>query len=302
MNFSSIYNSVFRPETWCCAIRFNDNENNCILNDRGTPFTVIEDSKRYWTADPFLIEKDEKFYLFFEAFDRLQKKGLLGYREISENKFGDINIIYESKTHLSFPFIYEENGVYYIIPESSKEHELYRLKCTLFPNKWEKETILINDDLVDTVLFKNDGINYYISERVDSKNYFDRVDIYTERDGVITACSNNPVKNDIDNARGAGKIFEFEGKLIRPAQSCGNSYGEKINFNQILKLSKNEFEEKLIYDISVDELKFNVANDFTGIHTYNKLDNVEVIDLKLPRKFSLYNFIGAFVKLLKKVF
>lgn len=302
MKLSSIINSVFRPESWCCAIRFNDNEDKCILNDKKTPFTVIRDNKRYWTADPFLIEKDGRYYLFFEAFDRLQKKGLLGYREVSKDKIGDINIVYESKTHLSFPFIYEENGDLYIIPESSKEHQLYRLKCESFPDKWEKDTTLIYDDLVDTVLFKKDGINYYISERVDSNNYFDRIDLFYEQEGKIIECKNNPVKSDIDNARGAGKIFEFEGKLVRPAQNCGNAYGEKLNFNEVLELSTSSFNEKLICDISVDTVPIDNNESFTGIHTYNKVKNVEVIDLKLPRQFSLYNFIGAFVKLFKRVF
>lgn len=302
MSFLSIFNSVFRPEVWCCAVRFNPDEKICILNDNSRPFMVIKDSRRYWTADPFLIEKDGKCYLFFEAFDRLQKKGLLGYREISENKISDIKIIYESKSHLSFPYVYEENGMYYIIPESSKENELFRLKCTSFPDKWEKEKVLINDSLVDTVIYQNDNIKYYISERVDSNNYFDRVDLFYEENDKIAECRNNPVKSDVNNARGAGKIFEFDGKLIRPAQNCGNSYGEKLNFNQIIELSKDKFEEKFLCDISVNSINLNCKNVYTGIHTYNSVSNIEVIDLKLPRKFNFYNFLGAFVKLAKKIF
>ncbi len=301
MALSSIINSVFRPETWCCAIRFNDDEKKCILNDNTSPFTVIPNSKRYWTADPFVIENSGKYFLFFEAFDKLQKKGLLGYREISDNNVGSINIIYESKSHLSFPFIYEENGVYYIIPESVKEHELCRLKCLSFPDEWEKDTVLINDDLVDTVLFEKDGVKFYISERVDSRNYFDRVDLFYEENGQI-AEADNPVKSDVDNARGAGKIFEIDGRLIRPAQCCGKSYGEKLNFNQIKEISKDNYSEAFLCSVSVSSIKLDCDNIFEGIHTYNKAGRVEVIDLKLPRKFDLINFIGAFVKLFKRIF
>lgn len=302
MNLRAIFNSVFMPETWCCAVRFNDNKEKCILNDDQTPFIVIPNTKRYWCADPFLIKSNDKAYLFFEAFDRLQKKGVIGYREILNNTFGEIKIIYESRSHLSFPFVYESNGQHYIIPESSKENELYRLKATAFPDKWEKDTTLVQNNLVDTILFNKDSINYYISEKVDSSNRFDRVDLFFEENEQIVECENNPVKTDINNARGAGKIFEYDKKLIRPAQNCGQAYGERLNFNQIVKLAKDEFEEEFLCDISVDAIKLDVENVFTGIHTYNKLDNIEVVDLKLPRQFSFYNFIGAFVKLFKKVF
>jgi hypothetical protein len=302
MSLSSIINSVFKPEAWCCAIRFNDGTNKCILNDQETPFIVMNDTKRYWTADPFLIENGNRVYLFFEAFDRLQKKGLLGYREVTNGNIGDIKIIYQSKGHLSFPFIYNEDGVYYIIPESNKQNELFRLKCTSFPDKWEKETVLIKDNIVDTVLFVKDNVKYYITEKVDSSNYFDRVDLFYEENGALLECENNPVKRDIDNARGAGKIFKFDGKLIRPAQNCGNSYGEKLNFNEVVNITKHSFEEKPLCDISVKSIALNKSNVYTGIHTYNKVANVEVIDLKLPRKFNFYNFIGSFVKLFKKIF
>lgn len=302
MSVSSILNSVFRPETWCCAVRFNSNEEKCILNDLSSPFMVIPNSKRYWTADPFIVENDGKYYLFFEAFDKLKKKGLLGYREISENNFGPINIIYESKSHLSFPFIYKENETYYIIPESNKQNELFQLKCISFPDKWEKEMVITNSHLVDTVIYVNDGVKYYISEKVDSNNYFDRVDLFYEENGELTEFIDNPVKRDINNARGAGNLFEYNGSLIRPAQNCGKSYGEKLNFNQVDEISKSGYKETFLCDISVKSVILDCENIFNGIHTYNKINNVEVIDLKLPRKFSLYNFIGSIRKVFAKFF
>lgn len=77
------------PE-WCCAVRFNQDGGTSILNDTETEFTVIKDSYRYWTADPFLAEENGKYYLFFEVYDRLKRKGVLGYREITKNSAGKI--------------------------------------------------------------------------------------------------------------------------------------------------------------------------------------------------------------------
>ena len=284
-----------RVPEWCCAIRFNSKKSN-IIDDTDTKFTVIKDSYRYWTADPFLFKHEEKYYLFFEMFDRLKRKGLLGCREISENGFGKIRIIYECSNHLSYPYIFEYDGDIFIIPECEQSGELFLLKCVKFPNEWKKEKVLINQRLVDTTPITVEGVNYFISEIVDDKKVFDRVDLFYEENGQFTECAENPVKTDVNTARCAGKIFNYNGKVIRPSQNCGKYYGEKLNFNEVISISKDSYVERLIKEISVSDIKLNVKNNFVGIHTYNKLDNVEVIDLKISGRFNLLSILGAVLK------
>ncbi len=287
------------PE-WCCAVRFNKDSNTSILNDTKSEFTAIKDSYRYWTADPFLAEENGKYYLFFEAYDRLKRKGVLGFREISENSVGKIKIIYECPSHLSYPFIFKENGTYYIVPESKESGELFRLRCEHFPDKWVKEKVLLKEHIVDTTIFNNNGINYYVSERVMKPGVFDRLDIFYEKDGCIFDCATNPVKRDAETARGAGKFFEYDGMLIRPSQNCGKQYGDKLNFNEVLRLDENGFDEKIYKTVSAEDISLNIKNDFTGIHTYNRCGNAEVIDLKIGAKFNILNIIGAVLKRLFK--
>lgn len=304
MSISNFINKAFVtlfPETWCCALRINKGSET-IFTDKETPFTVLNDNKRFWTADPFLFKNNEKVYLFFEAFDRLKRKGVLGFREITGGVCGDINIIFESDTHLSYPFIYEDSGEIYIIPESNKSSELYRLKCKSFPYEWEREKLLLNEKLADTTRFVFDNTVYYLSEKADDSNTFDRLDLYYEDNGVLIECSSNPVKRDSCSARCAGKVFMHNGQYIRPSQNCGEAYGKELNFNKIISISKNEYKEEKIETVANNQIKTNVSKSFVGIHTYNKLDNIEVIDLKISRKFNFYNFIGIFYKLFKRVF
>lgn len=283
------------PE-WCCAIRFNDSDETSLLNNSENKFYVLKDSYRYWTADPFLFKKYGKYYLFFEMFDRLKRKGLLGYREISNKGIGKLNVIYECDCHLSYPYIYEKNGNVYIIPESSDSRTLFRLKCVNFPDVWEKETVLANDRLVDTTLFQFDDVDYYLSERVCQDYVFDRFDLfYTDEFGQFLECKNNPMKVDANTSRCAGKVFSYKGNFIRPSQNCGKFYGEKLNFNKIVEISKESYKEECIKTISVNDISLDSNNNFVGIHTYNKLDNIEVIDLKISR-FNILNVIGAIVK------
>ena len=67
---------------------------------------------RYWLADPFLFEKDSKVYIFYEAFDLVQRKGKIGYSIIDDKKKSiPVHIVLDEPYHLSFPnvFVYQDN-------------------------------------------------------------------------------------------------------------------------------------------------------------------------------------------------
>ena len=288
--------------SWTTAIRFNENEDISILCDKKTPFIIVPNSRRYWTADPFLFEKDGKLYLFFEAFDISKRKGLLGYRTVNGNQFGDINIFYEHDSHLSFPFIYEDNGEIYVIPESAKSGELFRLKCVEFPDKWVKDSVILNETVVDSVRFDNNGTEFIITEKVDETHTYDRVDLFYYESGSLRECSNNPVKLDVTNARGAGAVSKIGDMLIRPAQDCGDSYGECLNLNELISISKDSFSERLLDKFTYRDIAVNENIKIDGIHTYNKLGSIEVIDLRIPGKFNLLYTLGFFKKLFDKLF
>ena len=289
------------PETWCVAYRKIENDKECLLYNKEKPFTVLPNTKSLWCADPFLFEKDGALYIFFEVLDYIKRKGLIGYRQLTDSGFGEITVIYEGDNHLSFPFIYEEDDNVYIIPESAHDNCLFRLKCTDFPDKWEYDKTLIEEKLVDTVLYNEDGTNIYITERVVTEGVFDRLDIFVDNEGVIKEFASNPVKTEAANARGAGCLFRCDGDLIRPSQDCSSSYGGKLNFNKIITLSESEFQEECIATVSAEEIKTDSDRTFCGIHTYNRLGNYEVIDLKLPARFSMRNTVGAVFKLFKGV-
>ncbi len=299
--FSKIKN-VFTMWSWCCAIRFNDDSDTCILNDKQKEFKIVPNSRRYWLADPFLFKKDGILYLFFEAFDLLKCKGVIGYRTVSDDGFGKIQICYESKTHLSFPFIYTDGDNIFIIPESAKENRLYKLKCVDFPGNWEECATLYNDKLVDTVRTVIGGKELFLTEKVEKDNVFDRLDLYYKNDNKFIPCKANPVKRDSSNARNAGNVFMHGNMLIRPSQNCSSSYGEKLNFNKIVDISENNYEEELLECLSYNDVKINKPVRVDGIHTYNKLENVEVIDLRIPGKFNLLYFFGMLRKAFKKLF
>ena len=126
---------------------------------------------RYWLADPFLFEKNEVIYLFYEAYDLAKNKGLLGYSVISEDgAFSPIKIIIEEEYHLSFPFVFEKDGDVFLMPESNKANDIHLYRAISFPDKWVKaDTIVNNIKACDSVLLLFKGKNYLLTNELYDK-------------------------------------------------------------------------------------------------------------------------------------
>ena len=68
-------------------------------------------------ADPFLLEKEDKLYIFYEAFNFRNSKGILRCRILDKNlkELDDVKLegFDNLKCHLSFPFLFTTNAVSY---------------------------------------------------------------------------------------------------------------------------------------------------------------------------------------------
>jgi hypothetical protein len=56
----------------------------------------------------------------------------------------------------------------------------------------------------------------------------------------------NPVKVDVRSSRPAGRPFEHEGALYRPAQDCSLVYGGSVTVNKVTKLTPTHYQEETV--------------------------------------------------------
>lgn len=289
-------------EEWNIAIRKKNEKFLWEIDGESKTFVVLPNTIRYWAADPFMISVGEKDYLFFEMFDRLKSKGLIGYREINNNKIGKMKIAYEAKRHLSFPFIFKHNDEYYMMPEYSEGKELFLLKATHFPDEWEKiESWMNGKRLVDSALLNYGGNHYLLTQELKSGYSSAELSVFTQRDGEWVSHKKNPVVKSFANSRLAGKTFLEKNQLIRVSQDCQDGYGTKLHFNNILKLSENEYEEEMFRTISVDDIMVDSKESFCGIHTYNFDERYEVVDLKNPDRIRIGNILNIMWKIISRL-
>ncbi len=285
---------LFFEEYWEIGYRGYTDENSVVNGKAQYKFRVLKSDKRYWYADPFLFEKDGKTFLFVEMFDNQTETGVIGYSELINGEFTKPKVILKEKFHLSYPYIFEKNGDIYIMPESHNDNCIRLYKATAFPDKWEKSQVLIdNINTVDTVLENGMLITSVICPENDMS-----IDLCVY-DKDLQPCSYNPVYSHSHTKRGAGMCFTHKNKRIRPAQSCEEQqYGRKLYFNEIEKCDRDGYSEKPFSEIAPQNILINDSKKITGIHTYARSSQIEIVDIKATR----FNLHRLFYILKRKIF
>ena len=269
-------NDLFRQEDWNVGYReLNHDEIHWFKKPK----------KSCYFADPFVIKTNKDTYIFFEWYSYSRGKADLAVALKSE-KFEKYHKITNFKEHRSYPYVFEHEGVIYCLPEANetKEAALYRFDEEKL--RLEKDCVLLSGfPIVDATLYHHD--NKWFMFLVNQKNSHTHLEIYHSENlkGPYLPHANNPVMIDCSKARPAGKLFDYQGKLIRPSQNSTIHYGQSITLEEIEELSETEFITKPFGTIKPVE-----DSDYDkGIHTINSDGDITVFDGK-RFVFTLFGF------------
>lgn len=246
---------------------------------------MIPPKDRFW-ADPQIIYLNEKYYVFFEEYFYKQKKGHISLIIFDKNgNFSQSKKILEQPYHLSYPFVFQYAGDFYLIPETYSKETIEVYKCDVFPYKWHFHKILIdNICAVDSTIFYY-GDKWWLFAGVSSNKFSspsEELCLFFSDDpinGKWKPHPHNPVVSDVRKARPAGKIFELNGNIYRPSQNCSINYGHGVIFNKIITLNEYDYHE-----VEVQSLESNWNTELNGFHTFNYCDGLSIIDVLKKRK------------------
>ncbi|HSG42501.1 MAG TPA: hypothetical protein VLA72_05045 [Anaerolineales bacterium] len=236
----------------------------------------------FW-ADPFLLKKQDTTYLFFEEYVYKTQRGRISYAILDESgKIGEPQVALERPYHLSYPFIFEHRGEFYMIPETAQNRAIEIFRCVQFPGKWEyHKTLMPSVQAVDATLFQYTSRWWmFVNIAHEGGSTWDELHLFYADDPLSTEWTPhpmNPIVSDVRSARPAGRLFRRDGRLIRPSQDSSLRYGYALNFNSITKLSIYEYEEELLKRIEPPN------EDILAVHTYNKTDDFVVVDALLKK-------------------
>ena len=231
-------------------------------------------------ADPFVVAHDEGYYIFVEEMSYKENVGHLAVLEM--DKQGNITkntTILNTGSHLSYPNIFQEDGDWWMIPESGASRKISLYKAKNFPYEWEFEKHLMEDvKSADTTLLYHDN-KWWMFTNIDEDEgsllYNELFLFYADdfRTSNWTPHPLNPIVSDVKSSRPAGKIFVKDGKIIRPAQNSSHRYGYALSFNEIITLNQTDYEEREVHAILPTWDK-----KIGGTHTFNQAGDLTVID------------------------
>ena len=234
----------------------------------------------FW-ADPFLLNYKEKNYIFFENFNYNSKKGKISCGLIENNNLINIQDVLLKDYHLSFPFIFKEDGEIYLMPESKANNRLELYKCKKFPNEWELHSTAFEGEQVADAFFYDDKNNQkwlFVNKQIDKNSIIDNELFIYAVDSLdlnkLIPHKNNPVIINSASARNAGGIFQYNNKIYRPSQgNIDGIYGKCLNINKIEKLNINEYKETKITTVYP-----NFHDGLISTHHLSQKDGLFVID------------------------
>lgn len=226
------------------------------------------DPQNFYWADPFPVLIGEKEFVLVEEFDKRNQKGRIVCLERSATGLQTHPALEES-WHLSYPFVWQENGKIFLIPESAEAGKVFLYQAIDFPTRWEQKKVLLDAEAYDPTLIKSEGVYWlFVNLKAHPEcSPFDELHLYFSEsleDPSWKPHPQNPIVSDVRKSRPAGNIFLQDGKLFRPAQDSGLRYGHRVHIQEIACLTKTAYVERTVQTLESE-------TDFAqGVHTYNQ--------------------------------
>lgn len=206
----------------------------------------VTDRKAVFVADPFMVNKSSKWYMFFEVFDKSTKQGDIGLAESSDGfNWSYKGIVIDESFHLSYPYVFEYNNNYYIIPESHVDKSIRLYQAVKFPLEWKYvETLISGKPFRDTCIIRFNDIWWIFTASTPKET----LRLYYS-DHLLGPWVEHPfspiINGDPNIARPGGRIIVMDNKLVRFAQDCDPIYGNSIHAFVITEINRIKYSEKL---------------------------------------------------------
>lgn len=216
---------------------------------------VIEAPAGHFIADPFVIRRDGRDYVFVEDLNFADGRGIITVYELRDGQAERLGVALKEDFHLSFPYLFEYRGELYMCPETCEARDIRLYRCTDFPLSWELADKIFEDiDATDTMIFQRGG-RWWLFTNENSAGAMDngyQLTIYHAEDplsGTWRPHAENPIYVDPRRARNGG-LLEEGSELYRVNQVQGlGVYGRAAAINRITELTPESYREERVCDI-----------------------------------------------------
>jgi len=230
----------------------------------------VRDAPADFVADPFMVRRGSTWYLFFELLNIERKKGEIGYATSSDG----LQWHYEQRVlvepfHLSYPYVFEWENTFYMIPESIGANQVRLYKAVDFPAKWEFVCPLIYGQHVDPTIVRFEDQWWMFTGGSSTPQGHDTLRLHHAPDlmGPWVEHPKSPlVQFNAHIARPGGRAIVWNGNVIRFTQDCDPTYGNRLRAFQVTTLSEHDYAERelpMAPELKASGTGWNAA----GMHT-----------------------------------
>ena len=222
--------------------------NNPVISAR-----QVSDIDALFVADPFMIQAGKTWHMFFEVLEAKTEKGEIGWAT-SENGYEWMyqRIVLREPFHLSYPYVFDLDGEYYMIPETTKARSIRLYRADPFPSRWSLVSTILDGPWADPSVFFFNGRWWMFACPASPKN--DSLCLFYAAgiEGPWTAHSLNPIiEGNNQLARPGGRVIAMEDKVIRFSQNCFPHYGTQVRAFEITELTTSRYVEREVERIPV---------------------------------------------------
>jgi hypothetical protein len=209
----------------------------------------VSDVRATLVADPFMLRAQDSWYMFFEVMNANTGKGEIGLAT-SRNAFQwrYQQIVLREPFHLSYPYTFQWNGAYYMVPETYQANSVRLYKAVEFPTRWSwVRTLLDGDDFVDPTIFHFNDHWWLFADFSRAPFYAGLLRLFHAEhlEGPWVEHAKSPiVEGNPHIARPAGRVVLADGGVIRYTQDCCPEYGTRVQAFQITELTPATYREQ----------------------------------------------------------
>jgi hypothetical protein len=264
----------FNPPRWILGFGKRTN-NSYSLIPKTDDIKILRhpDKKKGW-ADSFMVKQNDKTIIFAEEIDQ-HWRGHLVSISITDSAIKTQDIL-KKDYHLSYPYVFQFEKNWYMVPESSENKFISLYKAKDFPNIWEWHSDLVKGCFVDATIFEFDGKWWmFTNGKKYAQSFNEELHIYYASSplDVWKPHKLNPIKNDLRLTRCAGRPIIKDQQVYIPVQDCALRYGHKIVWTKILTLSEFEYNAEV-----VEQIMPNWTKGINATHTVDLQDDYFVLD------------------------
>lgn len=274
------YRAAYRAPHWRVGWRLLDDGAPDVLDLGDHPvsgWSRLPDDGYHFYADPFPVAVGTDHLLFVEDFDHRRGRGVISVVEVDEDgPVGMPRPVLEHEVHLSYPYVVEDDGEWWMIPETSAAGTVELYRAVGFPDRWRREVVLLRGvEASDVSVVRHGGRWWMFGTVRHGGSWSDALHLWwaDRLTGPWNAHPRNPVLVDIASARPAGRPVHRDGRLLRPVQDGRAGYGNALGVAEVVHLDEDTYDQRV-----VAHLLPGARWPGTRLHTLNRAGRLETID------------------------